>query len=174
MTTVVSNTRLTGVKIITTHMISIISCALITGCYWLQEIQLLKLSLIKYDMQFCWLMWDYKLTRSLRYGISSPFIGVHCSISLIHVFERGHQPQRWVWTHDSHVDCWLHWTYIPLTWDLLSSGQRLHNYFFNIYYLTVMIFIKKMYLFVSILTTSLPVCRFKIYAGCHSWDIRKW
>lgn len=37
ITTGVSNTRLTGVKVTATHMIGIIGCTLITGCYWLQK-----------------------------------------------------------------------------------------------------------------------------------------
>jgi len=74
---------------------------------------------------------DYTLTRSLRYGISSLFIVVHCSISWTQEFDKGHQPQRWVWTHDSHVVCRLHWSIIPVTCDLLSSGQRLQ--FLNLY-----------------------------------------
>lgn len=37
MTTSVSNTRLTRMKMVTTHMISIVICTLITRSYWLQN-----------------------------------------------------------------------------------------------------------------------------------------
>lgn len=79
--------------------------------------------------RYCWINM-FTLTRSLRYGISSPLNGEHCSMSWTQELDNGHQPQRWVWTQDSHVDCWLHCKYMLLIWLLLSSGQRLQVYFF--------------------------------------------
>lgn len=91
MTSGMSNTRLTRVKMITTHMISIIICTLITICYWLKIYNYLWI-FIKYEIINTHKI--YALTRSLRYGISSLLIAVHCSVFGTHEFDKGHQPQR--------------------------------------------------------------------------------